>query len=224
MTRLAIAIASIIALSACAHAQEAPKGDLQVRFLAERTPEEIGQVLLAAEKYKGVPFDLPINYLSPPQAPPGKSFSVWSVAKNVSLATVTLPEKGKSFIVLLIPSAKAGYDPVVIASDDPSFKPGDVYFYNHADRTVLGYVGTSKFTIAPDKGQMLRPAGLKEGKYYDVGFGVREKEGDRVLSTSRWPEDNKMRSYMFFFINPRTQRLDFRAVDEFVPPGSPQKP
>ena len=24
--------------------------------------------------------------------------------------------------------------------------------------------------------------------------------------------------YVFFFINPRTQRLDFRAVDEFVEP------
>jgi hypothetical protein len=123
--------------------------------------------------------------------------------------------------VLLIPATTGGYKPVVISSGDPSFKPGDVYFYNHADKPVLGYVGTAKFILEPAKGQTLRPAGAKPEKYYDVGFGVREKEGDRALSTTRWPVDDKIRSYVFFFVNPGTKRLDFRAVDEFVPPEKP---
>src|SRR5690606_14283893 len=34
------------------------------------------------------------------------------------------------------PLRKGRYEPVVLRADDPSFKPGDVYFHNHADKTV----------------------------------------------------------------------------------------
>jgi hypothetical protein len=213
-------LATIFALlfSALASAQEAPKGgDLKVRFLAERTPKDLGQVLMATDKAKSTPFDLPVNNLSEPQAAPARVFAVKPADKDISLANVTLPEAGKSFIVLLVPAA-TGYKPVVIAAEDPAFKPGDVYFYNHGDKPVLGYVGTATFVLQPGKGQVLTPKGAKEGKFYDVGFGVREKEGDRALSTTRWPVDDKIRSYVFFFMNPTTKRLDFRAVDEFVTP------
>jgi hypothetical protein len=192
---------------------------LRVRFLAERMPPEIGQVALAAKDAKTAPFDMPVNHLSEPQTPPQRLFSVWSMGKNVSLATVTLPEKGDNFVVLLIPALEGGFKAVVIAAKDKEFAPGDIYFYNHADKTVLGFVGTAKFVLDPASGKVLRPAGAEpEGRYYQIGLGVREKEGDRPLSTARWPVQKDMRMYVFFFINPRTQRLDFRAVDEFVEP------
>jgi len=215
----------VLLFSALASAQVGSKGgELKVRFLAERTPKDLGQVLMATEKEKSAAFDLPVNNLSEPQDAPGRAFAVKPAAgKDVALATVTLPESGKSFIVLLIPAA-TGYKPVVIAAEDPSFKPGDVYFYNHGDKPVLGYVGTATFVLPPGKGQTLTPKGAKPEKYYDVGFGVREKEGDRPLSTTRWPVDEKIRSYVFFFVNPTTKRLDFRAVDEFVSPEKEKQP
>lgn len=218
-----IRIAPLLALflSAVAHCQEPGRGEVKVRFLAERAPKELGQVFLAAGEVKSAAFDLPINNLSDPIVPPARAFSVRPAAKDVSVADVTLPEDGKSFIVLLIPATTGGYKPVVISAGDPAFRPGDVYFYNHADKPVLGYVGTAKFILKPAEGQKLRPAGARPENFYDVGFGVREKEGDRALSTTRWPVDDKIRSYVFFFINPSTKRLDFRAVDEFVPPEKP---
>lgn len=222
MTRFALFLALLFPTAL--HAQQPGGGGVTVRFLAERVPGELGQVLLAAGEVRGKPFDLPVNNLSDPIVPPARLFSVRPSSKDVSLADVTLPESGKSFIILLIPSPSAGYKPVVISAGDPKFRPGDVYFYNHANKPVLGYVGTAKFILEPGKGQPLTPKGAKEGKYYDVGFGVREKEGDRALSTTRWPVDDKIRSYVFFFINPSTKRLDFRAVDEFVPPEKPATP
>jgi hypothetical protein len=202
------------------HAQETGRGDVKVRFLAERAPANLGKVDLLAGKVRSAAFDLPVNHLSEPQTPPARAFSICQAGKEAPLAAVTLPESGKAFIVLLIP-AQAGYKPVVVPSDDPSFKPGDVYFYNHSDKPVLGYVGTAKFILQPTTGQTLRPTGAKPENYYDVGFGVREKEGDRALSTTRWPVDPQQRSYVFFFLNPKNNRLDFRAVDEFVPPEKP---
>jgi len=219
MNRFTVAL--VVLFAAICHAQEPGKRDLTVRFLAERAPQNLGQVEMATEKEKSAAFELPINNLSDAIAAPARAFDLLVVGKELTLASIALPEEGKSFVVLLIPAAKGGYKPVVIPADDPAFKPGDTYFYNHADKTVLGYVGTAKFILGPGKGQTLRPAGARPENFYDVGFGVREKEGDRALSTTRWPVDDKIRSYVFFFVNPATKRLDFRAVDEFVPPEKP---
>lgn len=218
MTKPIVLLLLVLAPFLSAQQGDSKRG-LKVRFLAERAPAEIGQVMLAAKEVKTAPFDLPVNHLSAAQTPPERVFAVWSAAKNVSLATVTLPENGDSFIVILIPSEKGGYSPIVISANNPDFKAGDIYFYNHADKPVLGYVGKSKFTLNPAKGTTLRPEGPSgEGKYYDVGLGFRDTEGDRTLSMARWPVQEGIRMYVFFFVNSRTQRIDFRAVDEFVEP------
>ncbi|QTN31061.1 hypothetical protein HZ994_01535 [Akkermansiaceae bacterium] len=204
----------------------APKGEVEVRFLAESSPPDLGQVLLANAEARTDPFDLPVNNLSPAQIPPARLFSVWSVNKNASLASVTLPEEGKSFIVLLVPSPKGGYHPIVLRSDDPAFKGGDIRFQNLTNKTVLGFVGTSKFVLAPGLGKVVTPKGARAEKFYDVGLGVREAEGDRVLAQTRWPEDALARFYVFFYVHPETKLVAYRAVDEFVgnaaaalPPG-----
>ena len=220
MTRLFCALFLVVV----SHATARGAGDAAVRFLAERVPADLGQVALVAEDAKGEAFDLPVNHLSVPQDAPARAFKIQSLAKNVPLAAVTLPEQGDDFIVLLIPSASGGYQPVVMSAKDPKFKVGDVYFHNHSDKRVLGYVGTAKFTLEPAKGTVLRPAGAKENTYYDVGFGFHDGEkGNRVLSKTRWPIDKNIRSYVFFFVNPSTKKIDFRAVDEFVAPD-PEKP
>lgn len=221
-----LALFSLLAVPLVQGQTPGSKGGPKVRFLAERTPEVIGKVMLVAKEAKSAEFDLPTNHLSEPQTPPERIFSIWSAAKNVAVAAVTLPEQGNSFIVLLVPAADGGYKPIVIAAKDPNFKPGDIYFYNHADKTVLGYVGTSKFSLEPSKGTIVRPQGPSgdEKNYYEVGLGVRQKEGDRTLSTARWPVQKDLRMYVFFYLNPKSQRLDFRAVDEFVDPEEAKKP
>ncbi len=220
MSMLRIAVALTLALTTFAQAQSSSKGGAKVRFLAERVPAGLGDVELLAEEIRSSPFSLPINNLSDPQDAPARAFSVVPQGKTSSLVNITLPEEGKNFIAMLVPAAK-DYQAIVMADNDPNFKPGDVYFYNHANKPVLGYVGTAKFTLAPRKGTTLRPKGAREEGFYDVGFGVKEKEGNRAISTTRWPVEKQIRSYVFFFVNPSTQRLDFRAVDEFVPPEEP---
>lgn len=162
---------------------------------------------------------LPVSYLSAAQNPPERVFALWSATKNLALTNIALPEQGDSFIVLLFPANEGGYKHVVISDNNPDFKPGDIYFYNQADKTVMGFVGNAKFTLDPAKGATLKPAGPSgDGAYYDFGLGVREKEGDRPLSVARWPIQKGSRMYVFFFLNPRSGKLDFRAVDEFVEP------
>jgi hypothetical protein len=214
---LLVSVFTIIASPAA----EKGKDEVQVQFVAQSAPADLGQVSLATDQTRTAAFDLPINNLSLPQKIATRVFRLWANDKNVALTTITLPAEGSSFIVLLLVSPKAGYDPIVMRADDPAFRPGDIYFHNNADKTVLGYVGTEKFTLAPAKGLFLRPKGARAEKFYDVGLGVREPEGDRVLVTTRWPEDAQVRYYVFFYVNPATKRVAYRAVDEFVAPPTP---
>jgi len=223
MMRFALIL--LVACSSILHGQEAENKGLKVRFLAERVPKEIGEVMMASGEDKvSAAFTLPTNNVSEPQVALGRQFKVVTADKKLPIAAVTLPDAGKAFIVLLLPDPKGGYKPEVLRSDDPAFRRGDNYFYNHCDKTVLGFVGTAKFILAPGKGQILRPEGAKEGRFYDVGFGVREKDGDKPLSSARWPVEPNTRSYIFFFNNSQTKRVDFRAVDEFVEPEKAGNP
>lgn len=195
---------------------------LQVRVLAEFAPGDLGQVKLTGEKdQSSVLFDLPTNHLSNPIAVPARELQLFSPKANRPLAKLVLPEAGSQFIVLFITAKEGGYTPIIIDGNAASFRAGDIYFINHTPQTVLGYVGTATFVLESQAGKILRPSGAREGKFYDVGFGVREKEGDRALSTTRWPVDQHSRSYVFFFVSPKTKRVDFRAVDEFIPPTQP---
>lgn len=209
-----LAVALLAGLGLAARAQ-GPK----LRFLAERAPGGLAEVEMLADTTRSAPFKLPTNNLSIPQDAPARAFALVPAGKQTAIASVALPDEGDAFIVLLIPAAK-GYEPVVLTDGDPKFKAGDVYFYNRADKKVLGVVGSSRFTLEPGKGTVLRPEGARAEGFYDVAFGVAEEEGNRTLSTTRWPVEEQIRSYVFFFVNPNTRRTDFRAVDEFVPPGS----
>ncbi|MGC4014219.1 MAG: hypothetical protein QM755_06825 [Luteolibacter sp.] len=199
------------------------KGHPRVRFLAERAPANAGQVAMVAGEKRSADFDLTINHLSEPIEVPARAFQLRCKQPDTAIANIQLPESGDSFISLLVPAATGGYQAIVIPADSQAFKAGDVYFYNHSDQTIIGYVGTSKFMIAAGKGQIIKPDGARAEKFYDVGFGVHQESGNRVLSTTRWPVDDRSRSYVFFFKNPTNGRLDYRAVDEFVPPPETQK-
>ncbi len=199
---------------ACLAATEGPS----LRFLAERAPDNLGEVVLAVGDKLSPHFVLSSQHLSEPITAPARKMALRLRDKPLTLAEIALPESGSAFIVLLIPDPKGGYKTVIINSGDVNFRGGDVYFYNHAGKPVLGYVGTAKFLLNPGQGKLLRPDGAKEETYYDVGFGVREAEGDRVMRTLRWPVLTRSRSYVFFFQNPVKNRIDYRAVDEFVAP------
>lgn len=194
------------------------KGEVEVRLLAERIPKNLGKILLATKEARSDPFDLPMNNLSKPQKPPARLFSIWSVDRNASIATVKLPEDGKSFIILLLPDSKPGYKPVIIPFRDPNFRAGDIYFYNNANKPVMGVLGTTKFSLNPNAGKVVRPRGFGNERYYHAILGVREGTKNKVIKSMKWPSSKITRNYVFFYVDPDRKRITYRAVDEFIMP------
>jgi hypothetical protein len=219
---LSVITAAIVVASAPAAEREAAKG-VEVKFLAQVIPNDLGKVVLANADSRSEPFDLSMNNLSPAQVPPARLFSVWSVEKNVSLATVQLPEEGGQFIcLLLLKPGEPGYTTVLMPAADPKFKAGDVYFFNNANKPVLGFLGTAKFALNPGKSAVVTPRGGKE-RFYRIGLGVSEPEGNRLIKTMKWPKSKQTRYYVFFYVDPVKNRVTYRAVDEFIIPLQPKE-
>jgi hypothetical protein len=192
-----------------------------VRFLAERLPEGVDEVVMLAEEKASESFKPPTKYLTQELAPPARAFELRTATDRLPLGRVTLPDAGDQFIVLLLPHPEKGFRSVVLRADQPGFRAGDCYLHNDTESRIVGYIGDKRFQFKPGEGGSVRPIEKVGRGFHDVGFGV-DVEADggiRALSMTRWPIDSQIRSYVFFFVNARTGRIDYRAVDEFISPA-----
>lgn len=199
------------------------EGGIQVRFLAEEAPEQLGQVAVFSGKEKSEGITLPTNQLSPPVNVSGRALVLKTLIKEVPLCPITLPENGSAFAVILVVAKPAGFKPIVVRTDDPNFKAGDVFFINRSEKTILGKLGTTPIALKPGESAKHRPSGAVDNTYYDIAFATRDEAGDKVISSTRWPIDENLRSYLFFFTNAEG-RTTFRAVDEYMTPAVAGKP
>ena len=196
---------------------------IQVKFLAEEFPENLGKVQLVFGELKSAAFGLPVNHLSEPVPASARSMVLKMVDKDITLCSITLPENGNAFAVILVTAKPAGFKPIVVRTDDPTFKAGDVFFINRSEKVVLGKLGTTPLVLNAGETAKSHPTGAVENTYYDIAFATREEGGDKLLSSTRWPIDNNLRSYLFFFTNAQG-KTTFRAVDEYLIPSATGKP
>jgi hypothetical protein len=196
---------------------------VEVRLLAEIAPPNLGKVYLAAGETTSATVDLPTNELSPPMTMSSRELLLKTVEKGLTLCPILLPEEGKSFAVILVTAKPSGYKPIIVRTDDPTFKVGDVMFINRSEKIVLGKLGDTPLIVNPGEVKKSRPSNPKEDAFYDIAFAVREPAGDRLISSTRWPIDGSLRSYVFFFTNAEG-RTTFRAVDEFIVPSTAGTP
>ena len=220
---LAFILVLLMPASAQDEAKKDAAGPFLVRFLAEHAPPELGKVVLVIGETKSAPITLPTNHLSEPLPVSARTMVLKTEEKGISLCTINLPEVGKAFAVVLVTAKPAGFNPIVVRTDDPTFKAGDVFFINRSDKTVLGKLGGTPLVLKPGASVKNRPSDPVDNTYYDIAFATRDETGDKIISSSRWPIDENLRSYLFFFTDAKG-KTNFRAVDEFMVPPAAAKP
>lgn len=199
-----------------------PEEGLQIKLLAEVAPPNLGKVYFASGEIKSAATALPTNELSQPVAVGARELLLKTIDKDITLCPIKLPDAGKVFVVILVAAKPSGYNPIIVRIDDPSFKVGDVVLINRSEKTVLGKLGDTPLVLNAGEVKKSRPTNPKENAFYDIAFAIREPAGDRLISSTRWPIDDSLRSYVFFFTNAEG-RTTFRAVDEFVIPETAGK-
>lgn len=189
-----------------------------LRFLAESVSDDLGEVVCITAGEESPAFKLQIDHLSEVIAVSERLIGLQTKEGKRRLAKIELPATGNQFVVMLLPEAEGTLKPWVIDANLRSINPGDMYLFNHTDRKISGHLGATKFELAPSSGKSLRPSGDFSAGSYNVEFKVSEDTGDRLLRTMRWPVQTRSRAYGFFFRNLKKDRIEFRAVDEFVAP------
>lgn len=192
---------------------------INLRFLAAILPDGLGEVTWLAGKTEGEAITLSTEHLSAPVTLPEREFILQTGAEKRPVGTITLPAKGKSFVVLLTGEPTGTLKPFVFPTADPAFGGGDVFLFNSSDGKIFGKLGSTDFELAPLEGKVVRPGGDLAAGSYPVEFNAREETGDRVLRTLRWPVQTRSRSYCFFYKKPAKDRIEFRTVDEFIEPA-----
>ncbi|RYD20150.1 MAG: hypothetical protein EOP88_16225 [Verrucomicrobiaceae bacterium] len=214
-----IAFALFLLIPTFISAQESDS-DIQVELLAEQFPESLGQVCLHFEKEKSAAFDLPTNRLSNPVGATARTMVLKTVNKEIPLCTIKLPEKGKAFAIVLVTAKPSGFSPIIVRKDDAAFNAGDVFFINRSEKTILGKLGGTPLVLKPGESKTDRPSKPVDNTYYNIAFATRESNGEKLISSTRWPIDNHLRSYLFFFTNAQG-KTTFRAVDEYLEKKAP---
>ncbi len=130
------------------------------------------------------------------------------------VGTISLPDQGKDFIVLLLPRGNE-FESFLVDSDSPDFSSGRILLFNTTEMPLAAKLG-DKITIAEPWTPVFALAPEAEGKswyqvslYYPVSGG-----GARIFSSTRWPYRDKIRSIVFLFRDPVTQRIVYQAIDE----------
>jgi hypothetical protein len=222
MSLVRLTLLLCIALAMPVSAQKAkPSGKVSVQLLAGSVPEGLGKVFLQTESAKSAEFDLPTATLSEPVTLSARSMALMTVGKEAPLCKVTLPTEGKSFAVLLAPEKPEGYVPFLVRLDDQSFKAGDVFLINRSEKAVVLKLGGNEVVIEAGKSVTTRPTEPVDGAYF-VTISERNAAGDKLITSTRWPMDDQLRSYLFFSTNEKGKTV-YRAIDEYLAPGGTKK-
>lgn len=141
--------------------------------------------------------------------------------KPAPLLTIPIPDIGKRFVLALFPASedtpKAPYQHLLIRTDGLRFGASDLYLFNFTRIPVGGSLGSSSFTLAPGKSQVVTPAPPGGERMYQARF-FHEQEGQaRLFSDTRWPLSSTARVYLFFISDPVRQTVSYISFREYAP-------
>lgn len=197
-----------------------PSKGISIRLFAVALNKDQGPVCVMNGEIRNPAFEIPTTNLSESQAVSVRDFVLISAAASpetrpVPLAGIHLPDQGSDFRIILVPAGGNTYKPVVIRGDDPKFSHGDFFFLNLSTHEMLGILGTVKLELKPGTQEIIRPAGARSDKFFEVKFARRAEDKLVPLTNTCWPVVHDNRSFVIFY-NAGSGRPTYRAVDEFM--------
>ena len=170
--------------------------------------------------FKSQPLFIPTGNLSHPVLVPQRNITLSLLPQGEEkigriVAQAKLPQTGRSFLILLVPiKQQQKYLCRIVRLDDPAFRKGQICFFNLSKLPVIGKLGNKIFKVPPSKISIAKPTPQADLPYYEVRLFYKHGNKTRSLANTRWPYDDRSRSYIFFFS--KGERLTYRAIDEVL--------
>lgn len=187
---------------------------ITLRLLACEVTKAPIEVVVATKDSSSV-VEVPSASFSPPVAVGARVLEIKAADGGELLCSITLPEEGRSFALILPPTEHDGSAPVMVRLDDEEFRPGDFQFINHTSKTVVVKLGGAEVVAETNGNAKGRPTEAIDKRYYLVTMSTRGDSADKVFASTRWPVDESKRCYIVFLAGPGG-RVTYRSIDESV--------
>jgi hypothetical protein len=123
-------------------------------------------------------------------------------------------------IILLIRKGTKESDGFTVIPVDGAlakFKGASYLFMNVSKVTVGGLIGDQKFGLKPNQSLMLKPKPNHEANICQVTLAYLSREKWKTFYDTRWPANDKFRSLVFFYQDPKTGRLGVAPIIDIIP-------
>ena len=198
-------------------------GGIHIRGFAVAYFKGIDMVELRQESRLLVKLELATGQLDLGQSVRARQFS-YGITKDqvfVPMGTIKLPDTGRNFILVFVPTVDS-YRVFPVRADDPEFKGNDALLFNFTPYRIHARIGTSKQAIDPGKSGKLRPAYEAGATFYRALFGYQsENEGIIPFNNTRWPVNDNLKALVFVSMDPRTNTPFYRSVVELASSAAP---
>jgi hypothetical protein len=216
----------VIASCVSAHAQTPTVNVRFVSFPKVASPEPI-ELLIGEEKTMEV--EIPTNSISKTYQVP--VLSTWALGKSSNDENgkfiFQAYGKGQSLgtedqIILVIRKGQNdidGLEITAIKSNDKGLSGGKYFMFNASKVDIAGTVGTGKFSLKPNKYELIapEPTTTNEGrKYCFTKAYFRMGEEVQPFFSSTWRFNEAARTMVFFYHDPDSTQLRIHTIRNYV--------
>jgi len=233
---MVIAIATLLpgplAMLALAEGEEdKPKLSFAFKAIAFSRVPGLDEVFHGEEEDK-VSLRLPTRNFSPETVYEGKNPVTFYGRRTkadgeieyLPVAAVTAPKEWKRILLVFLPASRqealsTGRRFQVLAVDGAlaQFRGGGRHFVNVSTTDVAAAIGDQKLLIPAGASATFAPKIQGDPSLrVPVQFHYRQDSQWRLLSSTRWSLDSRLRTLIFIFEDPRRKRLALRGVSERV--------
>jgi hypothetical protein len=216
----------VIASCISAHAQTPAVNVRFVSFPKAASPEPI-ELLIGVEKTMLV--EIPTNSISKTYQVP--VLSTWALGKSSrdeeGKFIFQAYGKGQSIgvedqIILIIRTGQNdsdGLEITAIKSNDKGLSGGKYLMFNASKVDIAGTVGTAKFSLKPNKYELIAPEPTtthEDRKYCFTKAYFRIGEEVQPFFSSTWRFSERARTMVFFYHDPNSKQLRIHTIRNYV--------
>lgn len=136
----------------------------------------------------------------------------------VPLASVPVPAGMKHVLAILAPDeTKDASAHQAFVLNEAEFPAQSIWFLNTTPRPVAIQLGAAWQTINAGATHLFQPAS-QDGEPLRVQMVFYEKQKWQSFSSTRWVLPPGQRHLIFFNVNPRTERMDYNSLTDYLAP------
>jgi hypothetical protein len=208
---------------------EAQDSTVTLRFVSFPKAANAEPIELLLREEKTVAVEIPTNSISQTYQVP--ALAIWTLGKSSTdaegkpifqvLGKVQSSGASEQLILAVRKGSvdSDGLELTAVKNNGEGFGGGKYLLLNATSVDIAGAIGTAKFSLKPNAHALLAPQPTRtEGdrKYCFAEFYFRHAEKIQPFSSSTWRYNEKARSMVFFYHDPKTKQLRIHTIRSFA--------